>query len=112
MRANSCVLDEDVADPVSGGLAGVDGVLERFVDVLPADHDHGIDAIVLEKARAGGACDVVSLVLDCLDREDLLRRAPEPLQPAEQRRELCGRAYEQPAELERLSRRPLDSVEA
>ena len=57
----SRVLDEDVADAVRGGLAGVDRVLERLVDVLPADHDHRVDAVVLEEARARRARDVVGL---------------------------------------------------
>src|SRR5437868_672941 len=48
----SRVLDEDVADAVSRGLAGVDCILERLVDVLPADHDHRVYAVVLEETRA------------------------------------------------------------
>ena len=73
-RARSAlrVLDEDVADAVRGRLARVDRVLERLVDVLPADHDHRVDPVVLEEARARGARDLVASVLDLLDRDHAL----------------------------------------
>ena len=43
------VLDDDVPDDVGRGLAGVDRILERLEDVLPADHLDGIH-MVLEEA--------------------------------------------------------------
>src|SRR5206468_7992812 len=64
------VLDDDVPHAMGGGLAGVDRVLERLVDVLPANHDHRVDPIVLEQARARGPRDVVAPVLDALDLDD------------------------------------------
>ena len=69
-----------------GGFAGVDGVLEAFVDVFPADDDLGVDPVVLEQAGARGAGDAVGAVLDVLDLADLVGRAVEALQPAEQGR--------------------------
>src|SRR5207248_1247345 len=68
----SGVLDEDVADAMRGRLARVDGVFERLVDVLPADHDHRVDPVVAEEARARRARDGVGLVLELLDAEDLV----------------------------------------
>src|SRR6476659_4184865 len=94
------------------GVARVDRVLERLVDVLPADDDHGIDPVVLEQARARGARDVVASVFEGLDLHDPLRRPPQGLQLREQLRELLRRLDEQPGELERLLRRRLDAVEA
>ena len=82
-----------------GCLARVDRFLERLVDVLPADHDHRIDAVVLEERRARGAGDGVRLVLDLLDRTDLVRRAMQILEVREER----GLAYSVGASLHPLS---------
>ena len=96
---------------MGGGLAGVDCVLEPLVDVLPPYDDLRVDSVVLEEAGAGGPGDAVGPVLDLLDLPDLVGRAVEPLQPAEQRLELARGLDEQAAELERLPRRLLDVVE-
>ena len=93
------------------GFAGVDSVLEALVDVLPADDDLRVDPVVLEQAGARGAGDAIGAVLDVLDPADLVGRAVEPLQPAEQGGELAGRLDEQAAQLERLPGRLLDVVE-
>src|SRR5687768_17020773 len=45
------VLDGDVRDDVRRGLARVDRPLQSLVDVLPADHDQGVDAVVAEERR-------------------------------------------------------------
>src|SRR3954467_4492039 len=89
------VLDEHVADAVRSRLAGVDRILERLVDVLPADHDHRVDPAVLEQAGARGARDVVAAVLDRLDLDDALRGTAQALQLDEQLRELLCRLHEQ-----------------
>src|SRR5215208_484248 len=39
----SRVFDDDALEDVGHVLGGVDGVLEPLEDVLPADHDHGVD---------------------------------------------------------------------
>ncbi len=38
------VLDDDIPHDVGRGLAGVERILERLEDVLPADDDQGVDA--------------------------------------------------------------------
>ena len=43
------VLDDDVRDHVRGRLAGVEPAFERLVDVLPANHDQRVDALVAEQ---------------------------------------------------------------
>src|SRR5439155_5551916 len=106
------VLDEEVADPVRDRLAGVDRVLERLVDVLPAHDDQWVDPVVPEQARDGVALAAVGLVLDPLDPRDLRGRAVLALELAEELLELLGRRDEQTALLERVLRRPLDAVEA
>src|SRR5436305_10644955 len=63
------VLHEDVADAARRGVARVDRILERLVDVLPPDHDHGVDAVVLEEAHPGGTRDPVAFILELLDRD-------------------------------------------
>src|SRR3954466_2151927 len=42
----SGVLDHDALERVRHVLAGVDGFFEPLEDVLPADHDHRVDAVV------------------------------------------------------------------
>src|SRR5207248_3016032 len=73
---------------------------------------NGAAPVALEERRPRRARDRVGLVLDRLDRDDLVRRATQRLQLREQRRELLRRAHEQRAQLERLARRRLDSVQA
>src|SRR3954447_15018292 len=58
----SGVLDHDPLERVGDVLAGVDRVLEALEDVLPADHDHRVDAAV-EQRGDGVARDAVALVL-------------------------------------------------
>src|SRR4051794_25399383 len=43
------VLDRDPLDDVRDRLGRVDPRLEALVDVLPADHDHRVDAVVEER---------------------------------------------------------------
>src|SRR3954452_23999124 len=45
----SRVFYDDALEDVRHGLAGVDRVLEPLVDVLPADHDHRVDAVVEQR---------------------------------------------------------------
>src|SRR6266516_4336517 len=85
------VLDEQVADPVRDRLAGVDRVLERLVDVLPAHDDQWVDPVVPEQARDGVALDAVGLVLDPLDLCDLRSRPVLTLELAQELLELLGR---------------------
>src|SRR5581483_3139191 len=59
----SGVLDDDVGDYVGGRLARVERALERLVDVLPAEHDERVDAVVPEQRRQAVAQQAVALVL-------------------------------------------------
>ena len=53
-------------------LAGVDRRLERLEDVLPADHDHRVDAVG-EQRRDRLAADPVALVLEPVDLDQVRR---------------------------------------
>src|SRR3954447_18994873 len=65
-RPRSAVLDHDALEGVRDGLARVDRRLEALVDVFPAQHDHGIDAIV-EQGRHGLPGHPVAVVLQPVD---------------------------------------------
>ncbi len=93
------VLDDDVPDHVRRALAGVEGVLERLEDVLPADDDERVDPRVAEEVGDGVLDDAVALVLELLQRDELLLDAVQPLQlgrarwpGARRRRRGCGTA--------------------
>src|SRR6185369_13584727 len=45
------VLDDDALEHVRHVLARIDRLLEALVDVLPADHDHGVDAVVEQRGH-------------------------------------------------------------
>src|SRR4051812_20045725 len=60
------VLDDDALEHVGHVLAGVDRLLEALVDVLPADHDHGVDAVV-EQGGHGLSDYPVAVVLKAVD---------------------------------------------
>ena len=40
------VLDDDAFEDVRHVLGGVDRLLQALEDVLPTNHDHGVDAVV------------------------------------------------------------------
>src|SRR4051812_13372203 len=63
LRRPSRVLDHDVLEDVRHGLRRVDRRLEAVVDVLPADHDHRVDAVLEERCQ-GLAHQAVALVLE------------------------------------------------
>jgi len=50
--ATSGVLDDDALEDVGDRLGRIDRALEALVDVLPADHDHRVDAAL--EQRGGG----------------------------------------------------------
>src|SRR6266516_2363583 len=61
--ARSAVLDEDRFEDVGRVLAGVDGLLQPLVDVLPADHRERV-GVVCEERRDAVVREAVSLVLE------------------------------------------------
>ena len=74
-RSAPCALLEgDALEHVRDALASVDRLLERLEDVLPADHDHRVDA-VREELRDGGAADLVGLVLEPVDLDQVPARS-------------------------------------
>src|SRR5205809_5889143 len=73
------VLDHDALDDVGHLLGGVDRVLEALVDVLPADHDHGIDPVV-EQRRHRLAGDAIAVVLEAVDLHGVVGDVLEPAQ--------------------------------
>ena len=50
-------------------------VLEALVDVLPADHDHRVDAVVEQRGKRL-ALDPVAVVLQPVDLDRVVRRGP------------------------------------
>ena len=64
--------------------------LERLVDVLPADHDQRVDAVVAEQRRERVAEDAVALVLERLQLDERLLHAAHPLQVVAGDRELLA----------------------
>ena len=78
-RLRSSVLDRDALDDVGGGLGGVDRLLEHGEDVLPADHDHRVDAVGEEGSdRVAG--DPVAVVLEPVDLDQVPVEVLEPAQ--------------------------------
>ena len=98
---------EDVRDP----LAGVDRLLERLEDVLPADHDHRVDA-VREQLRDGGAADLVGLVLEPVDLDQVPAEVHPVAQLVQRGGHLGGGGDRQLGDLLGLLHRRLDPVAA
>ena len=84
-------LDRDALEHVGDRLARVDGGLERLEDVLPADHDHRVDAVG-EQRRDRLADDAVALVLEPVDLDEVRRGVDAGAQPAQRADDLLGRA--------------------
>src|ERR671918_3163673 len=73
------ILDHDALEDVRHVLGGVDGLLEALEDVLPADHDHGVDAGVEQRGdRLAG--DPVPVVLEPVDLDRVVRHVLEAAQ--------------------------------
>src|SRR4051795_13780034 len=77
---SSAVLDDDALEHVRYPLAGVDRLLEPLEQVLPADHDHRIDA-ALEQRRDRLADDPVAVVLEPVDLDLVVIEGLEVAQP-------------------------------
>ena len=70
--APAALLERDPLEHVRDGLARVDRRLERLEDVLPADHDHRVDAAG-EQRRDAVALQPVALVLETVDLDEVRR---------------------------------------
>src|SRR5215210_6594713 len=96
--AGSGVLDHDALEDVRRALAGVDRVLESFEDVLPADHEHRVDA-TLEQRRERLADHAVALVLEPVDLDGEVADVVERAQAGDRLGDLARRLVEDPREL-------------
>src|SRR5919108_251530 len=67
----SCVLYDNPFEDVGGVLTGVDGVLDPFEDVLPADHDHRVDSVSEERGERLTQ-QSVSLVLESVHLDEVM----------------------------------------
>src|SRR3954471_20906157 len=109
--AASGVLDDDALEDVGDRLGRVDRALEALVDVLPADHDHRVDA-TLEQRRHGLARDPVAVVLEPVDLDRVVRHVAEVAQPRHRLGDLARGLHQHVGEPLRLLERRLDLVEA
>src|SRR5512146_2060050 len=92
-RRRSPVLDEDRLEDVGGGLAGVDRLLELFVDVLPADDRQRVGARP-EELGDRLAVQPVALVLQLTNRDELLLRVPEAFEETDRFVQARGRTVD------------------
>src|SRR5215207_4333437 len=104
------VLDDDALEDVRHVLGGVDRLLEALEDVLPADHDHRVDARV-EQRRDRLTGDAVAVVLEPVDLHRVMADVLEAAQPGHRLRDLPRRGVEDLGEVLRLGHRRLDLVE-
>ena len=85
------VLDDDRLERIAGRPAAVDRLLQRRVDVLPADHEHRVDRAV-EEGGEGRAVDPVSLLLEPADVVEVLLDVLERLETVEGAAPSSGRS--------------------
>jgi hypothetical protein len=89
---------------------GVDRILERLEDVLPADHLDGIH-MALEEAGDRLPKKAVRLVFERLHMDEVALGVPQAPQLCEGPGKVLGGLDEEPALLERLLHRTVDFVE-
>ena len=65
-------LERDPLEHVRDRLARIDGGLERLEDVLPADHDHRVDAAGEQRGH-GVALQTIAVVLQAMDLDQVRR---------------------------------------
>jgi hypothetical protein len=105
------VLDDDVPDHVCRALGRVEGVLERVVDVFPADDHERVDPLIAEELGDRVADDPVALVLELLQPDEVRLDALDVPQPAEGGVEPLDGGDDDPALLERRPGDLVDPVE-
>ena len=105
------LLHDDVRDDVRCRLAGVERAFERLVDVLPADDDERVDALVAEERCERVAQHPVALVLEVLDLDERVLDAAHALEVVVGDRELLAGADDDPALLDRVPRRHLHAIQ-
>src|SRR4051812_29542717 len=107
----SGVLDHDALERVRHVLAGVDGFFEALEDVLPADHDHRVDAVV-EQRRDRVPARAVAVVLQAVDLDREVRQVLEGAQARHRLLDLARRLQQDVGHPLGLLHRGLDLVEA
>src|SRR3954447_22276409 len=104
------VLDHHALEDVGRSLRGVDGLLEAFEDVLPADHDQRGDP-VHEQRRERLPHLAVAFVLQPGDLDREMADVAEGAQPWDRVVHLAAGLVEDPRQLLRLVHGRLDAVE-
>src|SRR4051794_33938391 len=104
------VLDDDALEDVRHALGGVDPVLEAFEDVLPADHQHRVDA-PLEQRGQGLAQHAVPVVLQSVDLDRVVADVLERAQTRDRPGDGARRFVQDARHLGRLVHRRLDPVQ-
>src|SRR5919112_315649 len=106
----SAVLDHDALERVRHVLAGVDGLFEALEDVLPANHDHRIDAVV-EERRDRVPARAVAVVLQAVDLDRVVAQVLEVAQARHGLGDLPGRLQQDVRHALGLLHRRLDLVQ-
>src|SRR3954470_22525096 len=104
------VLDDDALEDVRDGLGGVDRVLEPLEDVLPADHQHRVDA-PLEQRGERFAQHAVAVVLEPVHFDGVVIDVLERPQARDRAGDRAGGVVQDVRHLGRLVHRRLDPVE-
>src|SRR3954468_15092600 len=105
------VFDDDSLDEGRHVLAGVDGLFEALEDVLPPDHDHGVDAVVEQRGDRVPARPV-AVVLEAVHLHREVGHVLERAQARHRLLDLPRRLQEDVRHPLRLLHRRLDLVEA
>src|SRR6478735_4626298 len=111
IRASLGVLDDDAFEDESDPLGGVDRILEQLEDVLPANHDHGVDP-VLEQRGDRAAHDLVALILEPVDLHGVLADVLVVADQRDRRLDVAGRVEQYMGERLGLQHRGLDAMQA
>src|SRR2546421_165645 len=109
--ARSRVLDDDALEDVGHLLGGVDRRLQALEEVLPADHDHRVDAVV-EEGSHRLAAHPVAVVLQPVDLDGVVRDVAEAAHPRHRVGDLARGLQQDVREPLPLDHRSLDLVEA
>src|SRR6187397_2585584 len=107
----SGVLYHDALEYLGRGLGRVDRVLQHREHVLPADHDHRVDAVGEERGD-GVARDPVTLVLESVDLDPVAVEALQLAQVLEPFGKLLAGAHQHLGQRLRLRHRRFDLVQA
>jgi DNA-binding winged helix-turn-helix (wHTH) protein len=106
----STLFERDALEHMCDRLARIDGRLERLEDVLPANHDHRIDAAREQRGNTI-TLQAVALVLQAVDLNQMGAELGVRPQASQRLRNLLARAHEHLGEFDRLLHRRLNAIE-